>query len=138
MKIGTEVQELIEAFDAPPQFLPRWPKGKPRGPSPLRKDIAGQRFGRLVAVRYASPGSWEFLCDCGKLHKAKLNHVRYGKTRSCGCLLAESRLRRRPSTSWWQAKFARLMKQATPEERAWALEQLKLWGICGETSAKAG
>ena len=57
----------------------------------MKKDITGQRFGRLVAVkslgyspRYRAT-LWLCRCDCGNVIKAPLSHL--GKdTRSCGCL----------------------------------------------------
>jgi hypothetical protein len=60
--------------------------------------IAGQRFGRLVAVRKAerpdyisdSAAYWLFLCDCGAERVIRAKDVRYGKTASCGCFHAEA------------------------------------------------
>jgi hypothetical protein len=45
----------------------RWYRlGDPLGKSPWRgKDIAGQRFGALVAVRPAPSEGWHCQCDCG-------------------------------------------------------------------------
>ncbi len=56
----------------------------------LRKDITGQRFGRLVAVRptekKANGGRvWEFICDCGNRLEAPISKVTSGNTNSCGC-----------------------------------------------------
>jgi hypothetical protein len=52
-------------------------------------DIAGQRFGRLVAVRrVGSRGKnplWECRCDCGSTHQATSFNLRSGNTKSCGC-----------------------------------------------------
>ena len=31
-----------------------------------RKEIKGERFGRLVAVEKRGSGKWLFLCDCGQ------------------------------------------------------------------------
>ncbi len=59
-------------------------------------DITGQRYGNLIALRPTKErqqsGSvvWEFMCDCGERTKAPLNRVRYGTTKSCGCLAAEA------------------------------------------------
>ena len=54
-------------------------------------DIAGQRYGALVAIKRTGTapknGSiWEFKCDCGKLTSARLKCVRAGNTASCGCM----------------------------------------------------
>jgi hypothetical protein len=57
------------------------------------KDIKGQRFGRLVALgptdrKEPSNGviKWLCQCDCGNLHIANGNLLRFGNTRSCGCM----------------------------------------------------
>ena len=60
------------------------------------KDITGQRFGRLVAVRFDSwyiypsgdkrAAKWLFNCDCGDTVVAFGSNVIRGVTRSCGCL----------------------------------------------------
>ena len=56
--------------------------------SKIRKDITGQRFGRLVALRpdYNDIRYWYFKCDCGKETRKNRNCVVMGSTKSCGCL----------------------------------------------------
>ena len=54
-------------------------------------DLAGKRFGRLIAVRSTEErrqGSvvWECLCDCGNTAYATVDNLQQGKTKSCGCL----------------------------------------------------
>jgi hypothetical protein len=56
--------------------------------------LAGQRFGRLVAVKrvgYAHSGhaTWLCQCDCGESNVVSTNPLRRGLTRSCGCLQRE-------------------------------------------------
>lgn len=56
-----------------------------------RKDITGQRFGRLVAVcatdrRVSHSVVWQFKCDCGNIHFTGIGAVTSGICRSCGCL----------------------------------------------------
>jgi hypothetical protein len=62
------------------------------------QDLTGQRFNRLIAVRYdslrhfskAKPQElWEFRCDCGRTTLALKGNVRSGHTTSCGCRLRE-------------------------------------------------
>lgn len=51
-------------------------------------DIAGQRFGSLVAVepiRSESGLKWLCKCDCGNDHIVAAASLRKGATRSCGC-----------------------------------------------------
>lgn len=58
-------------------------------------DLAGRRFGRLIAQERASnhPSGrsprWLCLCDCGKPTLVIANHLLRGDTKSCGCLQAE-------------------------------------------------
>lgn len=71
---------------------------------PKARDITGQRFGRLVALRlvdtpYISPAGkktrrWLCRCDCGK-EIVVLQNALTGKngTRSCGCAGSETRRR---------------------------------------------
>ena len=56
-----------------------------------RQDLTGQRFGRLTAVRATEirqSGSvvWECLCDCGNTTLASTSSLKFGNTKSCGCL----------------------------------------------------
>jgi hypothetical protein len=60
----------------------------------LREDIAGKRYGSLVAIRFAksrktksgkSVTYWLFRCDCGKDFVTQKSSVVSGKARSCGC-----------------------------------------------------
>ncbi len=57
------------------------------------KDLTGQRFGRLIVVEYAGIGKfrrakWLCQCDCGNTH---ITTIQKERTRSCGCLLCESK-----------------------------------------------
>lgn len=60
-------------------------------------DIAGQRFGRLVALRAAEKRDaagkkrkcWQFRCDCGTKSIVQLDSVTRGVTQSCGCFRRE-------------------------------------------------
>jgi hypothetical protein len=59
------------------------------------KDISGQRFGRLVAIKsmgYRSSSHnfiWECLCDCGNKTIVIKSHLFSNHTKSCGCLQKE-------------------------------------------------
>jgi hypothetical protein len=55
------------------------------------KDITGQRFGRLIALRPTEERQqrqvvWECQCDCGNICKIASASLLQGKTKSCGCL----------------------------------------------------
>ncbi len=59
-----------------------------------RKDITGQKFNRLVCLKFIELGNygkakWLFRCDCGNKIIADGYHVSGGHTKSCGCLKKE-------------------------------------------------
>lgn len=53
-------------------------------------DLAGQRFGRLVAVEHVgnvgSEVAWHCRCDCGGTTIVQAPNLKSGHTSSCGCL----------------------------------------------------
>ena len=58
------------------------------------KDITGQRFGRLIAVKQLEKNKWGsyywlLKCDCGNYTKAVIGNLTCGSIKSCGCLGAE-------------------------------------------------
>lgn len=62
----------------------------------MMTDIAGQRFGRLVAVAPTEKRShgcivWIFKCDCGSTFEAQPRAMKAGRSKSCGCLFRETR-----------------------------------------------
>lgn len=60
---------------------------------PLKKYI-GRRFGHLTVLEYAGKRSglhqWRCLCDCGNETVVGQTNLQSGKTKSCGCLQAET------------------------------------------------
>lgn len=60
--------------------------GDPLGkPEPWRRDLAGQRFGRLIAVEYdTTKHAWVCLCDCGAWSRVRAWSLTSGGSRSCG------------------------------------------------------
>ncbi|MFT8610872.1 hypothetical protein [Liquorilactobacillus satsumensis] len=58
------------------------------------QDLAGKRFGRLVALKLSSKKVgrktfWDCKCDCGKSKTVRTDILKSGKTLSCGCLKKE-------------------------------------------------
>jgi hypothetical protein len=55
-----------------------------------RKDLVGQKVGRLLIVKYLGYRSkisfYECLCDCGNMHVVRTPALKRGLIRSCGCL----------------------------------------------------
>lgn len=64
------------------------------GRAKRRSDLTGQRFGRLVAIRYVcrrgENSIWECECDCGSRCECAANNLKDGHTQSCGCQRAEA------------------------------------------------
>ena len=63
---------------------------------PLRNDVTGQRFGRLVVLRCYRDKKGSYvrtyatcLCDCGQTCDKIASDLQQGVTRSCGCLRRE-------------------------------------------------
>lgn len=58
----------------------------------IREDLTGQRFGRLTVTEMINPGKHKrsfciCTCDCGTTNVVvQANHLKFGETRSCGCL----------------------------------------------------
>jgi len=57
-------------------------------------DLTGQRFGRLVVLKLIGKnkwGSYQWLCrcDCGKEKIVRIDSLKSGRTKSCGCLNRE-------------------------------------------------
>lgn len=80
---------VIARADALQSGATHYAKGAGRTGKPI--NIAGQRFGLLIAIkpteRRGSNGSviWECLCDCGNVTYAPLGQLTRGHTLSCGC-----------------------------------------------------
>ncbi len=59
-------------------------------------DLTGQRFGRLVVIRYLyteqhrRTAVWLCKCSCGKETRVRTDSLTGGKTQSCGCLQSEN------------------------------------------------
>ena len=48
-------------------------------------EIAGDKYGRLTAVRHIGYGWWTWGCDCGQVLRAQAWSVVTGRVISCGC-----------------------------------------------------
>lgn len=63
-----------------------------------RLDLAGKRFGRLVAIAPNGKDGkrirWLCLCDCGARQSVRGAHLNDGRVLSCGCLQHELHLER--------------------------------------------
>jgi len=70
-----------------------------------RKDLVGQKFGRLVVVgdsgKRGSDGSimWKCQCECGNDHLAVAGNLKSGQVSSCGCFSSEQSAARRKAAA---------------------------------------
>lgn len=105
-----------------------------------RLNIAGQRFGRVVALEWVGVdkrghGTWRCLCDCGTAFVTLSDSLKQGRTNSCGCLKRESSLSRCFKNISLQ-QFGRLMPSFPLGRRGTQI----LWAClcdCGNTTAVA-
>lgn len=56
-----------------------------------RKDLTGQKFGKLTIIKYVYTDSyrraiWRCKCECGNVIEVRGDMLRNGNTKSCGCL----------------------------------------------------
>lgn len=68
------------------------------------KDITGERFGKLTAIKPHAYDShkqmaWICRCDCGQVKSIRLSHLTSGHTNSCGCFKPDLRLTQEESVS---------------------------------------
>lgn len=68
------------------------------------KDLTGQRFGKLLAVRRIENlkcrvARWQCVCDCGAEHNVFGNHLRTGVTTECTECWRSKRVNRHESTT---------------------------------------
>lgn len=61
--------------------------------NPQFKDITGQRFGRFTVLSFSGKRGrkpyWNCRCECGNEKAVHGEHLKEGRSRSCGCLNAE-------------------------------------------------
>lgn len=69
-------------------YARNWRTGSPTGAVPRRRrDLTGQRFGRLVAAEpVAGGGRWLCRCDCGRTRTARAADLLRGLVRECSTL----------------------------------------------------
>jgi hypothetical protein len=102
-----------------------------------RSNLAGQRFGRLVAVN-PTPGTrpgrsaWDCTCDCGNTKSILTVHLTSGRTQSCGCYQTEA-ARQHNTLDLTGQRFGRLVAiaqvaQVKPGQNRWQLRC-----DCGQT-----
>lgn len=51
-----------------------------------RRDLSGQRFGKLIATKWAGDSRWHCVCDCGGSSLVLTANLTRGNSTSCGCV----------------------------------------------------
>ena len=104
------------------------------------KDLTGQRFGQLTAIRPTTQrkGScivWECKCDCGNLKLVKSSDLVSGNTRSCGCWQKDSSREngKRASHDIAGQRFGMLTAIRPTEKRLWKATVWECTCDCGNT-----
>jgi hypothetical protein len=73
------------------------------------KDITGKKFNMLTAIKFVGldnfgEAKWTFKCDCGNVIITTGSRVRYGTSKSCGCIRAISAFNRRKKRKLYNCK----------------------------------
>ncbi len=107
-----------------------------------RIDLTGQRFGRLVVVRYAgrSRGKknlWLCKCDCGNEKVVAVDKLHSGNTKSCGCLQREVHRKCRTTHGKSDTKLYLVWREMITRTENQNAERYGIYGgrgisICGE------
>lgn len=49
-------------------------------------DLTGRKFGYWLVIKYAGDRKWECKCICGETRQVNGQNLKYGVTKSCGCI----------------------------------------------------
>jgi len=101
------------------------------------KDLSGQRFGKLVALKPVVERKngyvmWECICDCGNTAIVSSKHLATGSTSSCGCLGKERAMERTVDISG--QRFGKLVALKPTEERRGRIVVWECKCDCGNTA----
>ena len=60
-----------------------------------RKDISNQKYGKLTVIDFShmvdKHSYWNCKCECGNMHKVRVDCLKSGLVKSCGCLNYQTR-----------------------------------------------
>ena len=103
----------------------------------ITKNLTGQRFGRLIALRPMEERKdryvvWECQCDCGKLTYVRSHSLTCGRTASCGCLRQDFAKMQQAKDLTGQ-RFGRLVALKPTEERRNRYVMWECLCDCGNT-----
>ena len=100
------------------------------------KDLSGQRFGRLIALKPLEERKkgyvmWECKCDCGNTAIVSTKQLVTGGTLSCGCLRKERALEQTVDITG--QRFGKLVALKPTEERRNRYVMWECLCDCGNT-----
>jgi hypothetical protein len=113
-----------------------------------RRDLRGQRNGRLVAVEPSGIANdshvlWRCVCDCGGERVISSNNFREAGTKSCGCLRREAAIARiKRDGAWNNGKSYAINagERCYKTRHSWAKAAIRAYGnkceICGWAEAR--
>ena len=90
-------------------------------------NLTGKKFGRLTAIEPREGRNWLFSCDCGALIEKRASNVKYGTTKSCGCL--RSRVARSPLYPNAKKPLGNKMRDLLYNELVWQGKSIKTWSV---------
>ncbi len=101
----------------------------------MRTNIKGQRFGRWLVIEHVESGKWLCECDCGQQKLLHHRWLRYGKSKSCGCLAEEKRLGNLAQSrgTVMEAQAAKRRKAEAPIDPPWNI--FEVWPIARRLSS---
>lgn len=106
---------------------------------PKLKDLAGQRFGKLTAIkRYGTDrngsATWLCKCDCGVEKVVSGHDLVWGKTKSCGCLKRKPRTHGMTKTRLYRIWSGMKDRCKNPNSPAYGNYGGRGIGVCEEWS----
>lgn len=75
------------------------------------ENIVGEKFGKLTVVAFdkkqGNMSKWICKCDCGNTKSVRIDHLKNGEIKSCGCLAKANPLRQTRLYKLWMAMNCR-------------------------------
>lgn len=103
---------------------------------PNAKDLTGQKFGRLTAIkpmgRRGTYIAWFCQCDCGGKTIVSSGHLRTGHTKSCGCLHTLHNESQTNLYALWRGMIKRCTYPKSPNYKYYGERGIK---VCSEWEA---
>lgn len=103
------------------------------------EDLTGRRFTRLTVLSFLGPAKrkgylWTCKCDCGTVKAVNGHELRYGSTKSCGCLNQEQIFTR--ARKHGQSGTKEYARAASNKRRAQKLQATPSWFASEEEAVR--